>query len=116
MKVEKKFKNKGNDIVSKNLEAVAKALEGLTSKELRESLHEDISQHTVLDYRQIRGDQAKVDVRADGKIWDMYSGYNFNLSDYCYDVDVTEGECYNREHMLPKSCLLYTSPSPRDCS
>lgn len=84
------------------------ALEGLTSKELRESLHEDISQHTVLDYRQIRGDQAKVDVRADGKIWDMYSGYDFNLSDYCYDVDVTEGECYNREHMLPKSWWGYS--------
>lgn len=84
------------------------ALEGLTSKELRESLHEKISQHTVLDYRQIRGDQAKVDVRADGKIWDMYSGYDFNLSDYCYDVDVTEGECYNREHMLPKSWWGYS--------
>lgn len=84
------------------------ALEGLTSKELRESLHEDISQHTVLDYRQIRGDQAKVDVRADGKIWDMYSGYDFNLSDYCNDVDVTEGECYNREHMLPKSWWGYS--------
>lgn len=32
--LEKKFKNKGNDIVSKNLEAVEKALEGLTLVEL----------------------------------------------------------------------------------
>ena len=79
------------------------ALEGLISKELRESLHEDISQHTVLDYRQIRGDQAKVDVRADGKIWDIYSGYDFYLSDYCSNIDIVEGECYNREHVLPKS-------------
>ena len=83
------------------------ALEGLTSKELRESLHEEIKDHTVLTYRQIRGDQAKVDVRADGKLWDIYSGYDFYMSDYCSGVDVGEGECYNREHVLPKSWWGY---------
>ena len=83
------------------------ALEGLTSKELRESLHEEIKDHTVLTYKQIRGDQAKVDVRADGKLWDIYSGYDFYMSDYCSGVDVGEGECYNREHVLPKSWWGY---------
>lgn len=78
-------------------------LEGLTSKELRERLHEDISQHNILSYNQIRGDKAKVDIRADGKIWDIYSAYNFYLSDYCSGIDIVEGECYNREHVLPKS-------------
>ena len=84
------------------------ALEGLTSKELRESLHEEIADHTVLTYKAIRGDQAKVDVRPNGKLWDMYSAYEFNLSDYCYDIDVIAGECYNREHILPKSWWGYS--------
>ena len=84
------------------------ALEGLTSKELRESLHEEIKDHTVLTYKQIRGDQAQVDVHENGKIWDMYSAYEFNLSDYCHDIDVIAGECYNREHILPKSWWGYS--------
>ena len=82
------------------------ALEGLTSMELRESLHEEIKDHTVLTYKQIRGDQAKVDVRADGKIWDIYSASDFNLSDNCDDKKdpTAEGVCYNREHILPVAC------------
>ena len=82
------------------------ALEGLTSRELRESLHEEIKDHTVLTYKQIRGDQAKVDVRADGKIWDIYSASDFNLSDNCDDEKdpTAEGVCYNREHILPVAC------------
>lgn len=78
-------------------------LNGMTSFALRKALCEDISQHTMLSYNQIRGDKAKVDVRADGKIWDIYSGYDFYLSDYCSNIDIVEGECYNREHVLPKS-------------
>lgn len=78
-------------------------LEGLTSENLRKQLYSDISQHTMLSYNQVRGDKAKVDVRADGKIWDIYSAYNFYLSDYCSGIDIVEGECYNREHVLPKS-------------
>lgn len=78
-------------------------LAGLTSADLREQLHLDISQHTMLSYNQVRGDKAKVDVRTNGKIWDIYSAYNYNLSDYCSGVDIVEGECYNREHTLPKS-------------
>ena len=82
------------------------ALEGLASMELRESLHEEIKDHTVLTYKQIRGDQAKVDVRADGKIWDIYSASDFNLSDNCDDKKdpTAEGVCYNREHILPVAC------------
>ena len=78
-------------------------LEGLTSENLRKQLYSDISQHNMLSYNQVRGDKAKVDVRADGKIWDIYSAYNFYLSDYCSGIDIVEGECYNREHVLPKS-------------
>ena len=79
-------------------------LEGLTSVALRKSLHKEIKDHTILTYDQIRGDRAKVDVRANGKIWDIYSAYEYNLSDYCgYNEGDQEGECYNREHTLPIS-------------
>ena len=78
------------------------ALEGLTSEALRESLHENISQHDVLSYSQIRGDNAMVDVRADGTIWDIYSAYDYNLSDHC-GAETLEGQCYNREHLIPIS-------------
>ena len=81
------------------------ALEGLTSRELRESLHEEIKDHTVLTKDQTRGNKAKVDVRADGKIWDIYSASDFNLSDNCgEDKPTAEGVCYNREHILPVAC------------
>ena len=82
------------------------ALEGLTSMELRESLHEEIKDHTVLTKDQTRGNKAKVDVRADGKIWDIYSASDFNLSDNCDDKKdpTAEGVCYNREHILPVAC------------
>lgn len=84
------------------------ALEGLTSKELRKALHEEIKDHTVLSYNQLRADRAKVDIRDDNKIWDIYSAYDFNTSDFCVAIDVVEGECYNREHLLPKSWWGYS--------
>lgn len=85
-------------------------LEGLRAADLREQLHEEIKNHTRLTYDQIRADRAKVDVRENGKIWDIYSAYEFNLSDYCgHNEGDVEGECYNREHMLPKSWWGYNS-------
>jgi endonuclease I len=86
------------------------ALEGLSSKELRESLHEEIKDHTVLKYEQLRGDQAKVDVRADGMLWDMYSACDFALNMYePYNYTITtECDKYNREHLLPKSWWKYS--------
>lgn len=86
------------------------ALEGLTSKELRESLHEEISKHKLLAYSDIRADKVEVDVRADGKLWDIYSACDFDLSmfqprDYTVTVECDK---YNREHMLPKSWWGYT--------
>lgn len=81
-------------------------LEGLKGNEIRNALYNQISDHTVLDYDKVRGDKALVDLRADGSIWDIYSACTFDRWDYCtssnYDTE-TECECYNREHILPKS-------------
>lgn len=81
-------------------------LEGLKGLQIRDKLNEQIAEHTVLYYDDVRGDKAKVDMHADGTMWDIYSACTFNKSDYCtssnYDTE-TECDCYNREHILPVS-------------
>lgn len=84
-------------------------LEGLCSADLREQLHEEISKHKLLAYEDIRADKVQVDVRADGKLWDIYSACDFELTMFQpknYTVTV-ECDKYNREHMLPKSWWGY---------
>ena len=80
-------------------------LEGQTSTALRESLHKEIKNHTILNYDQVRGDRAKVDVRPDGMLWDIYSACDFDLTMYVPRGYTPTVECdkYNREHMLPVS-------------
>ena len=81
-------------------------LEGLKGIQIRDALYSQIVNHTVLEYIDVRGDKALVDLRSDGSIWDIYSACTFDRWDYCtssnYDTE-TECECYNREHILPKS-------------
>jgi len=78
-------------------------LEGLCGDAMLESLHNLIAAHTVMSYDAIRADKAKVDIVADS-VADMYSGCKFLVSDYCgIDEEEVECNCYNREHMLPKS-------------
>ena len=80
------------------------SLNGLKSADLLSTLHEMIVDHTVLTYNDVRGDKAKVDLRADGTIWDIYSECSFRVSAYCGTAtDYEECDCYNREHALPKS-------------
>jgi len=81
-------------------------LEGKKGLQIRDVLYSQIVNHTVLEYIDVRGDKALVDLNSDGKIWDIYSNCSFDRWDYCdntnYDTEV-ECECYNREHILPKS-------------
>lgn len=87
-------------------------LEGYSSTELLQRLHTAIAEHKKLNKSETRGDRAKIDVREDGTIWDIYSSCTFDLADYdpgCPDTDpnchadVAECTYYNREHGLPKS-------------
>ena len=55
------------------------------------------------------------DRRSDGKVWDMYSdvtNYTFG-TDQCGTYGV-EGDCYNREHSVPKSWFNERSPMKSD--
>jgi len=60
------------------------------------------------------------DVRADGTIWDMYSDnpngdnpYNFQPGQTCGNYS-SEGDCYNREHSVPKSWFGKSYPMNSD--
>ena len=80
------------------------ALDGKKDSELLNALHSMIVDHTVLSYNDVRGDRAKVDMRDDGTIWDIYSDCRFTVYDYCGTAtDYEACDCYNREHALPKS-------------
>ena len=88
-------------------------LEGKKGAELQKALQDMIKEHTVLSYDAIRADKAGVDFRSNGTIWDIYSDCSFGKKDYCpYGTDFPECNCYNREHVLPKSYWKHDDSNP----
>ena len=87
------------------------AAENKSGNELRTAMHNIIKNHTSLSYNELWQAFYTTDVRPDnGKVWDMYSdrpngtpAYYFTFgSDQCGNYS-GEGDCYNREHSVPKS-------------
>ena len=87
------------------------AAENKSGQELRTALHNIIKNHTSVSYAELWNSFQTTDVRPDnGKVWDMYSdrpgstpAYYFTFgSDQCGSYS-GEGDCYNREHSVPKS-------------
>ena len=76
---------------------------GLSGNELQQALATIIN-HTDPGYSSLWTIYQSTDLRDDGKIWDMYSATsNFTYgSDQCGTYS-GEGDCYNREHSIPKS-------------
>lgn len=82
--------------------------------ELKTSLSKLISKHTTLSYDAIWDCYEYTDRREDGTIWDMYSNVKFTFrSDQCGNYK-KEGDCYNREHSIPKSWFNKSSPMVTD--
>ena len=85
--------------------------ENKSGQALRAAMHDIIKNHTSVTYSQLWQSFYTTDVRPDnGKVWDMYSDrpgstpayyYTFG-SDQCGSYS-GEGDCYNREHSVPKS-------------
>ena len=73
---------------------------GQKGKSLKTALYQKIASHTELSYKALWEAYKKTDVRADGKIWDMYS----NVTNYVPGGPAQgakykgEGDGYNREH------------------
>lgn len=78
--------------------------EGKRGAALKTALHRIISDHEQRSYSELWMDFLETDARSDGKVWDMYS----SATDFYFQEDQCgnykrEGDCYNREHSMPKS-------------
>ncbi|MCR4964733.1 MAG: endonuclease [Bacteroidales bacterium] len=88
---------------------------------LRVALHNIIKNHNTETYNQLWYDFYATDVRPDGKVWDIYSDNPNGQTSYLYSFGndqcgsyTSEGDCYNREHSVPKSWFNEATPMYTD--
>ena len=85
---------------------------GKTGDELKVALHNIIKGHHVVSYNGLLNAFAYTDCKPNGKIWDIYSNFEYSLSTgLCGDYE-EEGDCWNREHTWPQS-WFNESTTPR---
>ena len=79
-------------------------IQGKSGKSLFDAVH-DVAKvgYSSLGYKGLWTAYKTTDLRANGKIWDMYSDCSWTYSsDQCGSYS-NECDCYNREHSIPKS-------------
>ena len=84
---------------------------GKTGDELKVALHNIIKGHHVVSYGGLLNAFAYTDCKPNGKIWDIYSNYEYSLNGTCGEYE-QEGDCWNREHTWPQS-WFNESTTPR---
>jgi len=88
------------------------SVEGKYGTGLLNGLNALIATHTTLSYDDVRADKAKVDI-VNNKVVDMYSSCTFSSFNYCRNSSEYDAcDCYNREHVLPKSWWGHDSNNP----
>lgn len=87
--------------------------EGQSSDNLRYALQSIIDGHTNVGYDGLYNVYSTSDVRADGKLWDMYSTCTWTWGDKCGSYSAV-CDCYNREHSVPQSWFGEASPMVSD--
>ena len=85
---------------------------GKTGDELKTALHNIIKGHHVVSYGGLINAFAYTDCKPNGKIWDIYSDYEYSLSTGLCGEYEQEGDCWNREHTWPQS-WFNQSTTPR---
>ena len=81
---------------------------------LLSALFSTVSSHTNVGYDGLWKVYATSDVLPNGKIWDMYSTMEWPVNDkHCGNYSKV-GDCYNREHSLPKSWFKEANPMKSD--
>ena len=88
---------------------------GKSGEDLQKSLSTILNDANDVGYNGLWNLYKTTDRRSDGKVWDMYSdvtNYTFG-TDQCGTYGV-EGDCYNREHSVPKSWFNERSPMKSD--
>ena len=95
--------------------------EGKSGEALRTALYGIIHNHTNVGYDGLWDVYEDSDVKPDGTIWDMYSDIPGGTPPYVFYPGEgkcgnykNEGDCYNREHSLPKSWFGDASPMVSD--
>jgi endonuclease I len=96
--------------------------QGKYGQELREALYNIIKTNfTSISYNELWDAYPRTDKKPNGKVWDIYSDipngtppYEFTfITDQCGNYSA-EGDCYNREHTVPKSWFNDASPMYTD--
>lgn len=88
--------------------------EGKSGRSLLTALYNVISDHTDIGYGGLWTLYKTSDTREDGTIWDMYSTVKFKYkTDQCGNYEYV-GDCYNREHSMPKSWFNDDKPMHND--
>ncbi|MCM1452131.1 MAG: endonuclease [Clostridium sp.] len=88
--------------------------EGKGGQALIEALNSVVFEHTNVGYSGLWTMYRTTDTRADGTIWDMYSTKHWTYSrEQCGSYGAV-GDCYNREHSMPKSWFDDASPMYSD--
>lgn len=88
--------------------------EGKKGQALLSQLASVISNHTTISYNGLWDLYRTSDVDDNGKIWDMYSTKRWKPgSEQCGTYSAV-GDCYNREHSMPKSWFDDASPMVSD--
>jgi endonuclease I len=84
-----------------------------TGATLKTALHDKIEAHTAGSYAGLWNIYKTSDIDSDGKIWDIYSDYRFTVGTGQCGTYSVEGDCYNREHLIPQS--IFSEASPMVC-
>lgn len=94
---------------------------GKSGAELKTALFHIIGNLNVVSYAEIWSAFEKTDLKPDGSVWDMYSDIPNGKSKYTFYIDRKrcgnfrqEGDCYNREHSVPKSWFRDGEPMYSD--
>ena len=85
---------------------------GKTGDELKIALHNIIKSHHVVSYNGLLNAFAYTDCKPTGKIWDIYSNFEYSLNTGLCGEYEQEGDCWNREHTWPQS-WFNESTTPR---
>ncbi|MDO5663632.1 MAG: endonuclease [Bacteroidia bacterium] len=94
---------------------------GKSGAELKTILSEIIGNPNVISYSEIWKAFEKTDLKPNGSIWDMYSDIPDRKSKYTFYANKKrcgnyrqEGDCYNREHSVPRSWFRNAEPMHSD--
>ncbi len=88
--------------------------DGKKGSALKTAMSKIIVDHETLNYSKLWDAYYDTDRREDGSVWDMYSTSRFKFGQNQCGNYSDEGDCYNREHSMPKSWFNDASPMYSD--